>query len=73
MVVLEGERDDGPIGVFIRVIPRRSVFDGGGAGHVHLLHHLGLADVPGSVEAVHQLQTQRKTKVKYSGPLPLHP
>ena len=57
MVVLKGEGDDVPVGVFI---PRRSVLHRSGAGHVYLLHDLGLANVPGSIETVHQLKQKRE-------------
>lgn len=60
MVILEGECDDVPVGVFIGMIPRRSVLHRSGAGHVYFLHDLGLANVPGSVEAVHQLKPKEK-------------
>lgn len=60
MIILEGESDDVPVGVFIGMIPRRSVLHRSGAGHVYFLHDLGLANVPGSVEAVHQLKPKEK-------------
>ena len=55
MVVLEGERDDVPVGVLICVVPRGSIFHWACGGYVYLLHHLGLADVPGSIQPVHQV------------------
>lgn len=59
MVVLEGERDDVPVGVLIGVIPRGSIFHWACGGYVYLLHHLGLADVPGSIQPVHQLEAEK--------------
>ena len=63
MVVFQGEGDDVPIRIFIRV-PRGRVLDGGGGCHVHLLHHLGLANVPWSIEAVYQLKREEGKKKK---------